>query len=189
MNYPRIYAALVAHYRRHPPLPGDYVEVHHVVPRCLGGSDDLLNLVALPARAHFVAHQLLVKMHPDSLALAHAAWRMSNFRRYGSRRYSWLREARARTMRGNRYGELTRGKPKSQQHRDKLRGNQNAKGNRFVQREETKARISLALRGNKNGKGLIGRMRSPSHSLNISLAKRGRPWSEKRRAAHAGIRQ
>lgn len=39
-----------------------YTESHHIVPRSLGGSDEVDNLVNLTAREHFICHWLLVKM-------------------------------------------------------------------------------------------------------------------------------
>lgn len=42
-----------------------YVEIHHIIPRCLGGDDSNDNLVRLTAREHFVCHMLLTKMHDD----------------------------------------------------------------------------------------------------------------------------
>lgn len=39
-----------------------YTERHHIIPRCMNGSDDLENLVDLSAREHFVCHLLLRKM-------------------------------------------------------------------------------------------------------------------------------
>lgn len=49
----------------------EYYEEHHIVPRCMGGSDEHENLVLLTAREHFIAHASLVKFvcDPDSLAL------------------------------------------------------------------------------------------------------------------------
>lgn len=41
--------------------PIAYTEVHHILPRALGGSDDDFNLVRLTYREHFVAHWLLTK--------------------------------------------------------------------------------------------------------------------------------
>ncbi len=38
-----------------------YYELHHVIPRSLGGTDDPENLVSLTAREHFLAHRLLMK--------------------------------------------------------------------------------------------------------------------------------
>lgn len=43
------------------PVQG-YSENHHIIPRCMGGSDEKSNLVRLSARQHFICHLLLVKM-------------------------------------------------------------------------------------------------------------------------------
>ena len=42
-----------------------YSENHHIVPRCLGGSNNSDNLVRLTAREHFLCHLLLTKMSDD----------------------------------------------------------------------------------------------------------------------------
>ena len=42
-----------------------YVEVHHIVPKSLGGTNTKLNLVELTAREHFVCHWLLTKIVED----------------------------------------------------------------------------------------------------------------------------
>lgn len=39
-----------------------YTETHHIIPKCLGGSNDPENLVVLTAREHFICHWLLTKM-------------------------------------------------------------------------------------------------------------------------------
>lgn len=39
-----------------------YTEKHHILPRSLGGTNDLDNLVHLTGREHFIAHRLLVKI-------------------------------------------------------------------------------------------------------------------------------
>ena len=36
-----------------------YVERHHIVPKSLGGTNEISNLVALTAREHLIAHMLL----------------------------------------------------------------------------------------------------------------------------------
>lgn len=38
-----------------------YKEIHHILPRCLGGKDKKSNLVALTAKEHFIIHILLCK--------------------------------------------------------------------------------------------------------------------------------
>ncbi len=40
----------------------EYKEIHHIVPRSLGGSNELSNLVDLTYREHRLCHKLLVKM-------------------------------------------------------------------------------------------------------------------------------
>lgn len=38
-----------------------YTEIHHIIPKSFGGSNDLINLIKLNARQHFIAHLLLAK--------------------------------------------------------------------------------------------------------------------------------
>ena len=72
-----------------------YTERHHIVPRCMGGTNDKDNLVALTPEEHYVAHQLLVKMYPDNRSLVHAAIMMipkshTNIHR-SNKMYGWLK--------------------------------------------------------------------------------------------------
>lgn len=64
MNYARIYENIVERARTRT-LTG-YTEKHHVIPKCMGGSNDASNLVRLTPEEHFLCHQLLVKMHVGS---------------------------------------------------------------------------------------------------------------------------
>lgn len=47
-------------------LTSDYKEIHHIIPKCLGGNNDNSNLVELTAREHFITHWLLTKMVTDT---------------------------------------------------------------------------------------------------------------------------
>ena len=51
-------------------------EMHHIIPRCMGGTDDKENLVLLTVREHFRAHVLLANMYPENGKLALACTRM-----------------------------------------------------------------------------------------------------------------
>lgn len=42
-----------------------YVEKHHIIPKCIGGTDSPSNLVFLTAKEHFVCHHMLTKMFDD----------------------------------------------------------------------------------------------------------------------------
>ena len=39
-----------------------YTEKHHIIPKSLGGTNNLSNIVSLTARQHFICHWLLTKM-------------------------------------------------------------------------------------------------------------------------------
>lgn len=49
-----------------------YYESHHIVPRCLGGSDEKENLVLLTAREHFICHKLLVEIYPKNHSIIYS---------------------------------------------------------------------------------------------------------------------
>lgn len=62
---------------------GEYFELHHIIPKCLGGGGKQRqykhpNLVLLTAREHFIAHLLLFKIYPDEYKIASAFWRICN---------------------------------------------------------------------------------------------------------------
>ena len=50
----------------------EYHEVHHIIPKCIGGSNDESNLIDLFAKEHFEAHRLLVFENPDNDKLVYA---------------------------------------------------------------------------------------------------------------------
>lgn len=78
MDYAKLYNALIS-FRKSNPLKKSkelYTEKHHIVPKCLGGSDNDENLVRLTAREHFIAHRLLAKMCPEERGLVVAIMMM-----------------------------------------------------------------------------------------------------------------
>lgn len=89
MDYAKHYYKLIARAQNRQ-LTG-YVEKHHIVPSCMGGSDDRSNIVKLTAEEHYVAHQLLVKMYPGHAGLIRAATMMT-VGRPGNKQYAWLRK-------------------------------------------------------------------------------------------------
>lgn len=46
-----------------------YTECHHIIPKCMEGSNEDSNLVLLTSREHVIAHVLLSKMYPDNLKI------------------------------------------------------------------------------------------------------------------------
>lgn len=60
-KYAKAYFQLVESAKQNPST-ADYNEIHHILPKSLGGSDDESNLVKFSLRQHYIAHLLLVKM-------------------------------------------------------------------------------------------------------------------------------
>lgn len=88
MDYKKIYTALIERAKLR--TESDCYEIHHVVPRCMGGDDNKLNLVKLTPEEHYVAHQLLVKIYPDNYKLVLAAAMMIPQRK-SNKMYGWLK--------------------------------------------------------------------------------------------------
>jgi hypothetical protein len=99
MNYQKIYDIIIDRSKNR--ILEGYVEKHHIIPECLGGTDDPSNLVVLTAREHYIVHQLLVKMYPDNHKLIYAA-NMMTVNRYNqprnNRTYDWLKKRRAAAL-------------------------------------------------------------------------------------------
>lgn len=110
MNYKKIYDQLV---EKAKPRGLDksvvdyYTEIHHIIPRSLGGDNSEENLVMLSGREHYIAHMLLWKAYPKEAALKYAAMMMSNRAvcKVNSHVYAYLKEDFAKTV-----SETKRGK-------------------------------------------------------------------------------
>ena len=105
MDYKRIYDALIKRARTR--LLEGYVERHHVIPKCMGGSDEISNLVQLTPEEHFLAHVLLVKIHPEERNLILAVQKMTvgHKGRRSRKLYGWLKRKHAARMRELQSGE------------------------------------------------------------------------------------
>ena len=70
MNYLRIYNELIESRKIFTSFSAtNYWEKHHIIPKCIGGSDDEYNFVLLTAREHYIAHWLLIKIYPKDKKL------------------------------------------------------------------------------------------------------------------------
>lgn len=108
MNWLRAYETLVerSRSRERPPV----FEKHHVVPKCLGGSNDKSNIVFLTPKEHFFAHKLLVRIYPNNRGVWFALIAMGRLSEFKSRIFASER-VRAREMRrGFRYSDEARAK-------------------------------------------------------------------------------
>jgi len=96
MDYKKIYDRLVDRAKNRV-LEG-YSETHHIIPRCIGGSDDPNNICALTPEEHYLAHLLLVKIYPNHSGLVFAAWNMqfhNTDQRMNNKLHGWLKRKHA----------------------------------------------------------------------------------------------
>ena len=174
MNYERHYALLMERARSRR-LAG-YVERHHVHPTCMGGTDDPENIVRLTPEEHYVAHQLLVKMHPGNLKLLWAAWAMCNasgVQVRNNRMYGWLRRRHAIAMSvwatGRKHTPETLAKMSAARRGKKRRPHS----------DETRAKMSAAS---------LGKPKSAEHRAALAAAKLGKKRAPHTEATRAKMR-
>jgi hypothetical protein len=104
-----------------------YCEIHHIIPRCIGGSDETENLVKLTLREHYVAHLLLTKMFSDKIIISKMYFGLSTFRqshnknrknyKFTSHQYKVLRESHYKSI--SLYHPM-KGKTHSKETKDKI---------------------------------------------------------------------
>lgn len=94
MNYQRIYDRIISRAKERKLEAGTYKERHHIIPRCMNGTDDEDNLVDLTPEEHYVCHQLLVKIYPGNIKLMYAVFFLSSTtskQRKSNKIYGWMR--------------------------------------------------------------------------------------------------
>jgi len=95
MNYELHYSRLIKRARNRTILPNEYKEKHHILPRCIGGTNAKDNLVFLFPEEHLIAHLLLTKMYPDNKKHIYAANRLVNVysktQKVNNKKYGWLK--------------------------------------------------------------------------------------------------
>lgn len=76
MNYQKIYNQIIQ--KAQSRELNEYVERHHIIPKCMGGGNQKTNIVKLTAREHFICHSLLCSIHSTNVSLKRAYWLMAN---------------------------------------------------------------------------------------------------------------
>lgn len=98
MNYQKTYNAIIDRAKARLIESEKYYECHHIIPKCMGGSDDPENLVMLTPEEHYLAHQLLMKIYPDNRKLVYAAVMMTvngKNERSNNKLYGWVKRKRS----------------------------------------------------------------------------------------------
>ena len=174
MNYKDHYEKLIER-AKHRVLVGR-IEVHHIVPRCMGGSNEAENLVRLTTEEHFLAHQLLHKIYPKEKGLLFALVKMTGnpWGQRNNKLYGWIKDAVTRET-----SIRSRAMWQDPEYRAKHK----------AAMDEVRARPGYREQFSRIHKG---RVKSPQECANISKGKTGlkyKPMSAASRANMAEARR
>ena len=133
-----------------------YTEVHHILPKCMGGTNDKFNLVRMPVRYHIMAHILLMKVYPTNNKIVYAAKimitgnrntkseRFSAVLKFSSKIISLIREENAKRRKG--VNSPNYGRHLSEETKRKI----SELNKKKIVSEETRQKISLSSKGRKH---------------------------------------
>lgn len=130
----------------------DYTERHHIIPKCLGGTNKKDNLVLLKAREHFICHLLLTRMVEsceNKKKMWYAAWCLISLKgrnkernfKYNSKSFATIRENRAKEVSLMRTGML---------HSEETKKRIGEKSKTKTFSDEYRAKLSLAASNRKD---------------------------------------
>lgn len=133
MNYKKVYYQIVENRIQNPLDEAEYGEMHHIIPKSLGGTDEKENIVKLSAREHFICHALLsemyeresfewYKMNHAFIIMKSSSFVHDNNRYFNSRLYELKRKDFSKVMSYSQSGSKNSqyGKEKSIKHLNKL---------------------------------------------------------------------
>lgn len=180
MNYKKIYDQIVERAKlrglNKKKLEG-YHEKHHIIPKCLGGTNDNDNLVLLTGREHCICHYLLWKSNKTNINLMYSFNAMTfkskntkgrNLIRLTSKQYELLRkqhneDVRER-MKGRFVSEETKMKIKEARSRqiitDETKQKISVAHKQIVHTEEWNKKVGESLKGYKHSENHINKNRA-----------------------------
>lgn len=166
-------------------------ERHHIIPKCMGGTNDEENLIYLTLEEHFIAHRLLAEENPDNLKLASAFWRMCNSGKICTPEdYAEARRIFVKNLKENYKGEGNPfyGKHVTPEHAAKMAVGLSRALKGRVRSEEHRRHLGEALKGKCKGKP-----KPPGFGEKISKANKGRIVTQETRdkiaAAQLGVKR
>lgn len=203
MNYSKIYADIIDRAKNRD--LDVYSEVHHIIPKCMGGSNEPHNLVRLTAREHFICHQLLCEIYTEESKLKFALRMMCQVKNHNqinrykvsSRTYERIRSMKIEVSPATRkkISKALTGKQRSEESKARYSlaqiGNTKALG--FKHTEESKKKISESKIGKPRPSHVVetlqelaktrkGKPLSPEVKAKISAKLKGRVMTEEHKA-------
>ena len=172
MNYLKIYNQIIDRANQRTLEKDVYVEKHHIVPVCMGGTNDYNNIVKLTGREHFICHWLLARIYPENRKLSHAFWMMANCRKDNRHIPSSRTYDEARILHSTAVSERQTGNKLSKVTKSKI---SNANLGKKRTKEQCK-NISESLKGKPNG--WEGRTHNKDSKRKMAIAKIGTTTSD-----------
>ena len=123
MNYNKLYTRFIESKRYRPLIKEDGYDLHHILPKSIGGKDCKSNLVKLTYREHYIAHRLLVKMFVGKkrMKMSFALYSLRHFRNnhrratgLNARQYEYCRNQYLKTTKTKQWKEWSSAKTKRQ---------------------------------------------------------------------------
>lgn len=177
MNYQLHYNNLINRAKNR--ILESYSESHHIIPKCIGGSNDKSNLVDLTPEEHYVAHQLLVKIYSEEKSLVYALRMMcmagNGKTKRTNKEYGWVRKLWRKTSSENQRGRP--GKPHTQETKQKISKMQIGRPSGMLGKHHTEERnknLSEKMKGKRTTLATRkGQVNSDEHRKKISDSKKG----------------
>lgn len=184
MDYLKIYNSIIERARFREII--GYKEKHHIIPRCMGGTDSNENMVDLTPKEHFLCHLLLCEIYPNHEGLKYAAFSMCKWsggtvrrKRISGITYDRLKKEAAKItserMKGN---SIWKNKKHSDESIEKI------KNQRKLQKtsDETRKKMSDSRKGKKSGR--FGKTNTEDHNRKVSESlkknKNRKKWNERK---------
>lgn len=176
MDYKKIYNNLINKAQNR--LLEGYKEKHHIIPKCIGGTDDPANLAVLTAEEHYIAHQLLVKIYPNKGKLIYALRMMcvgNNNHSRNNKEYGWVKRKWA-AEHSQRFKGIDTGGRKFQKGHTMSTGENNGMYNKNHSDYAKNKMSEIALNRNPESYNHARRPKSEEHKEKIQKTKQKRKF-------------
>ena len=191
MNYKKNYEQLIKKAKSCNRVKGTkYYEKHHILPKCLGGTNKKDNLVLLTAKEHFIAHLLLVEMYTgvEKSKLSFALFQMCrknklHGRIISSKQFEKAKQIMSENCTGinSSFFGKTHTDAVKQKLSERMMGNNNPSKNGVWNKNKKLPPLSDKLK-TKISKSLLGKQRSELIKLKISNSHKNKKKSDEHKS-------
>lgn len=153
-----------------------YYESHHIVPRCMGGTEEVL----LTAKEHYICHLMLCRMveGQNKYKMINALIKMAFSKSNGQKRHTAKSYSLVRKLIAEKNSETMKGIPKSEKTRQNMKG----RSGKWKRTEEHRLAISERQKGRGAGNENIAKRPEVREKIRQSKIGTTVVWSEDKKA-------